>query len=260
MSKKWSATDEKVLWDSQGRMSSAELARKFSVSPVQIKKKLLDLTNRKRKANRTASRKVKPGSGMRRKPKIEQKLSNNGRTPSRRMASSEVEGFEQAMLLFNRGVELFNARKFEKAEHLFRGIIEKSPEEKEFLDRAHIYVNLIQRQLKPAEPRPRNFEDYYNQAIYHINLGDYDKALSYLKKASEKKPHDPSITYFLALVFAGKEDRESSLKYLMEAVDLDPENRILARNESEFQPMLDDQKFWELIYPNRPRVIRAESV
>jgi len=250
MAKKWSKAEEESLWGRRERMTAAELARKFAVTPAQIKKKLLELSRLKAKHPRVQPKNAKPVAPRPKKSASEER---------RKAIATEAERYAKTVGLFDRGVELFNTRKFEKAQRVFEEIVEKHAEEKEFLDRARLYLNLIQRQLRPAEPRLRTFEDFYNQAIYHINLGEYDKALIFLKKAAEKKPGDPSITYFIALAFAGKSDAKASLEHLRNAVRLDPENRVLARNESEFQPMLEDPEFRALLFAAKSGFDRPES-
>ncbi len=250
MTKKWTKAEEKYLWASRDRRTASELAKKFKVNAGQIKRKLLEL-----------SKKLKPVAKKAplRSKKVKSKSRKEKPNKRRKAIVTEAERYDLAVGLFDRGVEFFNSKKFEKAQRVFQEIVEKFSEEKEFIDRARLYLNLIQRQLKPSEPRPRNFEDYYNQAIYQLNLGDYDKALKYLKKASEKKPKDPSITYFMALVFAGKEDPKTAVAYLRDAIQLDVENRVLARNETEFQPYLDDPELRELLFPRKMVGDRIES-
>lgn len=238
MSKKWTKADEKRLVAMQGRMTLGELARKFSVSPREIKMKLTESAKGRRLKN-------KPKNAV---PRVR---AARPRSNGRPTAGAEAATFARALNLFDRGVELFNSRKFDKAQRVFREIIEKMADEREFHDRAHLYLNLIQRQLKPVEPRPRNYEDYYNRAIYHLNLGDYDRSIGFLKKANDKKPKDPSITYFLALAFAGKNDVKASVIHLRQAIELDGENRVLARNETEFQAMLEHPEIREVLYPER---------
>lgn len=240
MSKKWTKAEERLLREKQGKMSAAELARKLTVTPRQIKKKLLELAPHEKRGAKT-------------KHKRETSKRARGRTGinGRPTAIAEAQTFAHGLRLFDKGVELFNARRFDKAQKIFTEILDTMPEEKEFQDRARLYLNLIQRQQRPAEPRVRNYEDYYNRAIYFLNLGDYDKSLGYLKKAHEKKPRDPSITYFLALAFAGKNDPKASLAHLKQAVELDGENRVLARNEAEFQALVEFPEFRQLLYPEK---------
>ncbi|MEW6368687.1 MAG: hypothetical protein AB1714_29005 [Acidobacteriota bacterium] len=204
-------------------------------------------------APRNRLKKAKPASP---RPRSKASRAPESRPAARTRRSSPVipaqpDPSVEAMALFDRGVEFFNARKFERAQKVFGAILDKCAEAREFHDRARLYLNLIEKQLNPAPSRPMSFEDYYNQAIYNLNLGDYDRALDFLKKASVKRPGDASITYFTALGYAGKSDSKAAHWYLKQAIELDPENRVLARNESEFQQLMDNAEFKELLFPRR---------
>jgi hypothetical protein len=42
---------------------------------------------------------------------------------------------------------------------------------------------------------------------------------------------------------------ELSLEHLSEAIRLNPQNRIHARGDSDFQEIIDDPRFTEMLYP-----------
>lgn len=251
INKKWTKAQEKVLWEMQRQMSAAELGRKFGVTGRQITKKLYEMSLERKKAARKAAKSKKTKAPAAKKPSKPEKRPAK-RTNGRPTASNGVASYGKALQLFDRGVELFNRKKFEKARAVFADIMEGFADEQDFHDRARLYLNLIERQMHPSEPRARGYEDFYNRAIYCLNIAEYDKALGFLKKASEKKPNDPSITYFMALVFAGKNDAPSCLPLLKKAIELDAENRVLARNETEFQSLAENPEIRELLFPRRP--------
>src|SRR2546426_829203 len=76
---------------------------------------------------------------------------------------------------------------------------------------------------------------------------DYEQALGHLDKALKMSPGDDRILYIMASTQALKGDREQALTMLQEAIQINPDNRIHAQQDPDFEPLRDDDAFIDLV-------------
>ena len=58
--------------------------------------------------------------------------------------------------------------------------------------------------------------------------------------------------YGLALLYSITGKTQDCLDSLAQAIELNPKNRLQARSDNDFQSMVDDPRFTELLYPELP--------
>jgi len=156
---------------------------------------------------------------------------------------SKKAKYEESLVAFQKALELFRKEDFTQAAKLFQEFIHKYNEEKEFVDRARIYLTICENRLHPPQVNLENFDDYYHYSVYLINRGDYEEALEYLKKANQEKPKEGKIYYLMADAFCLLGNYDECLKNLKKAIQLDDFFRILAQNERDFESLWEDKKF-----------------
>ena len=153
------------------------------------------------------------------------------------------DDYEKMFSAYSRAVKPFRKGEYEKAAELLKDFVDKHPDEKEFVDRANIYLEICTgRQVKEKIPL-KTFDDYYQYSVYKINHGKFEEALKLLEKAQEMDPKEGKVSYLMADAYCLKNDKERCLKYLKKAIQLDDYFRILAQNEADFERLKEDKKF-----------------
>ena len=154
---------------------------------------------------------------------------------------------QQAFQHYQAGLQLVQEGSFDKARAIFEKLVESGPSE--ILERSRVYLSICQRN---AGPKTRTFgsaEEEYDYAISLLNTGDYEDARDRFDNILRSHPKADYALYGLAILESMTGQVEECLEHLGQAIDLNPRNRIQARSDSDFQDMVDDPRFTELLYP-----------
>jgi tetratricopeptide (TPR) repeat protein len=92
----------------------------------------------------------------------------------------------------------------------------------------------------------------YDYAVSQINEGDFEEAANQLKGILADTPTADFAYYGLALLYSITGKTQDCLDSLAQAIELNPKNRLQARSDNDFQSMVDDPRFTELLYPELP--------
>ena len=151
--------------------------------------------------------------------------------------------YQAALLLLQQG-------KYEKALAAFEKLLPEAPAE--IKERCQMYIATCQRQLekpKLAFPTP---EEHYDYAVSQLNTGYYEEAREQFNNILAAHPHADYALYGLALLDAMTGRTQDCLRNLARAIELNPKNRLQARVDNDFQSVVDDPRFTELLYPEVP--------
>ncbi len=151
-----------------------------------------------------------------------------------------VEQYEAA-------VRLLQQQKFEKAKVLFEKAMAGPMQE--LNDRARVHLNICEQRLKRQSVPIRTPEDHYNVAVAFINSGRLEEAEQHLNRVLKLTPRADHVYYALSAVQSLRGDIEGALENLRTAIDLEPRNRYLARNDRDFTALTEDPRFADLAYP-----------
>jgi tetratricopeptide (TPR) repeat protein len=154
------------------------------------------------------------------------------------------------MSRFEGALELFNRNQFSKARAIFERLMENPA--RELAERARVYWNICEQRLARSAPQPKTAEELYNYAVSLANQGNPEEAEQYLKRALKLSPRSDYIYYALATTYAQREDIEGALQSLLKAIELNERNRYQAQNDADFANLLEDPRFTELLYPEKP--------
>jgi tetratricopeptide (TPR) repeat protein len=157
-------------------------------------------------------------------------------------AAKQLSSFEAAM-------KLFHTRKLKEAREQFQ-IAESGPE-RDVAQRARLHIAMCDRRLEQATVKLGSAEDYYNYGIALLNARKVGEARTHLDKALQMAPGMDHIHYALALAQALSGDVASAHENLKRAIDLEPRNRILARQDTDFAPLAHQPPFDVLLYPEK---------
>jgi tetratricopeptide (TPR) repeat protein len=137
--------------------------------------------------------------------------------------------------------------KFDKASDTFRKLIAQAPPE--IAERARVYLDACSRQAAKQDRKFGGPEEQYDYAISLLNTGLYDEAREQLETILAREPKADYALYGLSILESMTGQAEQCLEHLAQAIGINPQNRIHARVDSDFQDMADDPRFTELLYP-----------
>lgn len=150
-----------------------------------------------------------------------------------------------AMEAFERGFQALQQRRFADAAAAFSSIFGGYPDEKELHERARVYLAICERQAAAKHSQePRTLEERMNAATVALNRGAFEEAIRLLGAADSE---NDVVHYMLAVAHASLGDAERAIPHLRHAVELNPENRYLARQDADLQPLREDPGFVALL-------------
>jgi tetratricopeptide (TPR) repeat protein len=157
---------------------------------------------------------------------------------------------EQSLTHYQNAVQLMQEGKFEKARALFEKInFEHAPE---LSERSRIYISVCERHTQKESLVFANPEEQYDYAVSLLNTGNYEDARDQFEGLLRKNSNADYAHYGLAVLDSITGQAEECLNHLAHAIELNPQNRIQARSDIDFNDMADDPRFTELLYPETP--------
>lgn len=160
-----------------------------------------------------------------------------------------------AVEVFERGFRALQVRHFREAADILASILERYPDEKELHERVRVYIAICERQCDPKrDQRPRTVEERINAATVALNRGAFAEALEFLSSVKTEDTENDAVCYMLAVAHAGLGDADSAVSHLHEAIELNPDNRFLAAQDSDLEALREHAAFVALLdSPPPPR-------
>ena len=156
---------------------------------------------------------------------------------------------ERALKIYEAGVTGVQKRKFSIAAKALNEVIDEYPEEREIKERAKLYLAVCERELKPLVSEPTSLDERIYAATVSLNSGAVKNAIEHLNAVASEKPSDANVHYMLAVAHALSSDTDMSVTHLERAITLNPDNRLLARQEPDFKNIHGDDRFRNLTVP-----------
>jgi tetratricopeptide (TPR) repeat protein len=174
-------------------------------------------------------------------------------TPSRLLRESKTTS--AALAFLEKGIKLIYQKEFKKARAELKILVDTYPSETDILARAHSYIRICDRE-EATHKRPNVTNDQlYTLGVMAHNRGDFDNAISFFRQSLEKHRDSDYIYYSLSASSAMKGDAREAISTLRKAVELNDENRIFAKNDSDFASLHAQKEFADLVGINMPPVI-----
>ena len=184
-------------------------------------------------------------------PATVQPIGSSTAAPQRRST------YFDAVALYERGLEALQRHDYDLATDLLESVLQQYPEEKELHERVRLYLNICQRQASPREEAPRTIDERLYAATLSINGGRYDEAIAHLRLVRDEDPDNDHALYMLAVAHAQRGEPAEAVAHLERAIALNPENRGLARNDPDLEPLRGDDAFRAALEaPPMPRMDR----
>lgn len=159
-------------------------------------------------------------------------------------ARQQAEVFESAVALFHSG-------QFQAAQELFLKAAKGSS--REMAHTALLHSRMCARRLDPAEVAPKTPEEHYNYAVALINERRLEAAERHLRQALAQVPDGDHLYYVMALCRGLGGDLAGAYANMKRAIELQPYNRIAARNDPDFAEIGQQPPLAGLLYPERTR-------
>jgi tetratricopeptide (TPR) repeat protein len=169
------------------------------------------------------------------------------RTLAGDIAPASAKNRSHALALYEQALHLLQSGKYEKAREAFDNMLADSPPD--LAASIRMYINACLLQINKGKTSFASHEERYDYAISLLNEGLYDDAREQFRQILAANPGADYAFYGLAVLASMTGDTSTCLEHLTEAIHQNPQNRIQARSDSDFQDMADDPRFTELLYP-----------
>ena len=146
-------------------------------------------------------------------------------------------------------MRLFHARNFPEARTLFAQAAQGP--ERAVSHKADLHIRMCDRRLGEQPLELVTAEDHYNYAISQINARNLLPAQKHLQTALALDSNGDHIYYALALCLGLSGDMPGATENLQRAIELQPRNRIAARQDADFATIANQPAIEKLLYPEK---------
>ena len=152
----------------------------------------------------------------------------------------------KAVELYEQALEALQRRDLRVAANRFQKVIREFPVERELHERCRRYLEVCERHRAPAAA-PKTLEERVYAATLALNAGSEQEALQLLEAALAEAPDSEQVQYMLAIARAAAGDESTAVTHLHRAIELNPDNRFLARHEPSFEALHDHETFQQML-------------
>jgi tetratricopeptide (TPR) repeat protein len=201
----------------------------------------------KAKAPARAERQVRQPAAAKHMPVESKKVSVLNKIVDAPHLLRETKATAAALTLLEKGIKLIYQKDFKKARIELKSLLADYPGESEILARARIYLQICEREETAHRKPVIGNDQLYALGVIEHNRGNYDKAISHFRNSLDKHQQSDHIFYSLAASLAMKGEIAEALRNLQKAVELNEENRVYAKNDSDFTPLHGQKEFDDLV-------------
>jgi tetratricopeptide (TPR) repeat protein len=173
------------------------------------------------------------------------------RKPVRTLAGNTQPADDAArkstIALYESAIKLMQSGRYDKAHEAFTRMLEGSPGD--LADRIRMYISACVAQIHKGTTTFQSHEERYDYAISLLNHGHYEDAREHFKAILLEDGSADYAFYGLALLSGMTGDADECLDNLARAISLNSHYRLQARLDSDFEPVAEDPRFTELLYP-----------
>ena len=170
--------------------------------------------------------------------------------PSTARPGGRLAGTGPAFNHYQAALQYLQQGKYEKALEAFNKLLPTAPPA--LVERCRMYIATCRRQIEKPALKFLTPEEHYDYAVSQLNVGYYDDAREQFQAILAGHPTADYAYYGLALLSAITGQSQDCLDNLQRAIEMNSKNRLQARVDNDFQSMVDDPRFTELLYPEVP--------
>jgi tetratricopeptide (TPR) repeat protein len=148
---------------------------------------------------------------------------------------------------YEMAVKLVYSQQFDKAREVLEKIIQTAAFDKDIAERSQSLLRVCLQKNASTTPL-RTLDDHYNYGVALMNQGRFQEANDHLQRALRIDPKCDYVLYALAANQCRAGNQTEALSFLKAAIQAKPENRFVARNDSDFEGLVDDPRFTAIIH------------
>lgn len=175
------------------------------------------------------------------------RASRGNQPPAPQSGTSRRSTYVEAVAVYEKGLQALQRHEYRQALELFQRVLSAYPEERELHDRVRLYLNICQRHASPPAATPMTLQERLYASTLALNGGRYDEAISHLRLVRDEDPDNDHALYMLAVAHAQRGEHAEAVVHLERAIALNPENRALARRDSDLEALHRDEAFQQAI-------------
>ena len=156
-------------------------------------------------------------------------------------------GYYEALAMYESGVRALQRHDYHGAAVQFRAIMERYPEERELTERSHLYLRVCERETARQPASPQTPQEQVYAATVALNAGETAVALDHLRRALTGAPDSDHAHYIMSVALTARGDSAQAVEHLRQAITLNPENRALARQDPDLEPLRFSDDFRDLV-------------
>jgi tetratricopeptide (TPR) repeat protein len=153
---------------------------------------------------------------------------------------------EVQMRRYEEAYRLFRNQSFAQAKVAFERAIDGP--QRELTHNARLHVAMCERRMQSEQVEFSSAEEHYNYAIARLNTRELPIARRHFESALSMAPNGDHIYYGLALCCGLGGDYQGCYENLKRAIDLQPKNRLIARQDPDFNTIVQHPVFHQLLY------------
>jgi tetratricopeptide (TPR) repeat protein len=159
----------------------------------------------------------------------------------------ESKAMTAALAMLEKGIKFLYRKDFKRARSEFNSLIESHPGETEILARTRSYLQICDKEELMRKKVGVTTSDFYSLGVIEHNRRDYEGAIGSFQKALEQHPDAEHIYYSLAASLALKGETSEAIQVLRRAIVLNEDNRIYAKNDTDFNALHTNKDFVDLV-------------
>jgi uncharacterized membrane-anchored protein len=143
-------------------------------------------------------------------------------------------------------MEALQRHAYRDAAAAFRNLQAGFPSEGALLDRARLYIELCERELRKRPAQPQSLEERLTAATAALNNGEVAGAERLVKSVLTEEPRQDLALYLSAVIESRRGDANAALTRLADAIAVSPEAGAQARFDADFEWLRDSERFRQL--------------
>lgn len=152
-----------------------------------------------------------------------------------------------AVAQLERGMRDLQKHDYAAAAATFKKLVADFPTEGFLADRARVYLELAEREVRKRAGHQATVEERLTAATAALN-NDRDEDAARLAESVIKEDGSQDLAVYLLAVIATRAGRnDDAITRLREAIDLNPECRVQARHDEEFDPLMEHPEYQQLM-------------
>ncbi len=164
------------------------------------------------------------------------------------VAEPESESVRQ-MKAYEQAIRLFREQQLEEARPLFEQAA--SGPAAPVAHNARLHLAICQRRSQTITLAFHSPDEHYNYAVERINAGNIQEGRQHLLIAQKDMPNSDDVLYALAACDALSGDVPAAYENLKRAIDINPRNRMNARQDPDFTEAARNPLLQQLLNPDK---------